>query len=293
MNNNICFVVMMCIMLLSSATTHAANTAPTTTPSAQKNEIIDTSGKTIDITASGGDCDAPNQSCQWTKDGSLVYEWSYSGLQGTPPSGSEGTTLKIKRDQSGVANVTVKAKQKWKEPGGKADTTTFMASSAVKISVQKPTSISFVSSSANSDGSGGAFKFTVKDQGSNPIKSASLSLTETISNALVTYTDLSGVVLAIVPIVSGSGIASYAGTDSDGNIVDTPVGVQVSSLTTIVNDVKKSIKTTFTLTHKYDDIVTPDSYKYSVNLTQNQAIKQKAVLNADATVTTSTESVTP
>jgi len=281
-----------CVTLLN-ATSLAASTAPTISPSGEKAELIDTSGKTIDITASGGDCDEPGYSCQWSKDGGLVYEWTYTGVQGSPASGGEGTALKLKRDQAGSSDVTVKAKQKWKDSAGNNDTTTSAKSTAVKVKIQKPTSIAFVSSSKNSDGSGGAFKFKVQDQDSAPIKNANLTLTETISGT-VTYRDLAGNELAVVPIGQASGVASSAGTNGNGEIVDTPVGVTVASLTNIAKNVaKKSVTATFTVQHKYDDIVTADGKKYPITITQSQTIVQKAILNDNETVTVSTESVNP
>ena len=281
------YVTAVCSVMLFNFVAHAADIAPTTSPTGEKAQVKNTqSGPTIDIAASGGECDkptsAPTSKCDWEKDGAVEYVWNYSGLQGTPVTGGTGATLKIKCDQEGIANVTVKAKQKWKEQGGQTQSTTSQASTAVKVKVQKPTSIDFAGSMTVADG--GAFKWKVLDQESKPICNQSgMNITETVSPTLtIVYEDGSS---RTPTFGTGSGpcIANTT-TDASGILIDTPCGRPATEIAMESAQLQLTlVNTTKWTPHRYDAVIGPDGVNYQVNKTQNQVVVQASHVSGTIT----------
>ncbi len=103
---------------------------------------MDRSGKTLDLTAAGGECAAPDAARKgkehkgadaddWQKDGGIIYVWSYNdgveGLTGRPaPNTFPGPgmednqdRLRLNRDGYGGTAITVYAVQRWKTEDGR------------------------------------------------------------------------------------------------------------------------------------------------------------------------------
>ena len=107
---------------------------------------IDRSGKTLDFTAAGGECTAPDAARKgrdhkkvdaddWQEDGGIFYVWIYNdgpeGLSGRPapdtfPAAGMGDNrdrLRMNRDEGGGTAITVYAVQHWKTEDGRTAVT--------------------------------------------------------------------------------------------------------------------------------------------------------------------------
>jgi hypothetical protein len=263
--------------------------APEMDPSDDIAVLIDNS-EHISVSASGGTTKDPSDPpCTIYTCGPTKYVWDYGdGLEGDPESGAVDSlgALSIKRDKEGKITLKVKASQTWALDGD--DSIEFSPwSKSIAVKVQKPTSLAYVSCEAIADG--GSFKFTVKDQDSEPIKNADVGVIESGTDdfTVANHPEASG----STPL--GNGRCNQDGSDEEGNIVDQPVGASAESLKDTCNQAMEDITMEHEISHSYDYFKVPDGTQYQTGFTpQNQHIVQKATYNPTNTNATSVETTT-
>jgi hypothetical protein len=170
------------------------------------------------------------------------------------------------------------------------------------VKSQKPTA-PLVYVSCASVSAGGSFTFTVNDQNTpkNPIKNApSLWLFESTPAVNNLYLKDSSGNNAVGPINFSALTnveAEKIGTDSSGNVTDTPVGFGISGLQSAAISMRETLTVqSDVMPHTYtaiENVVSGTSgTAYTMNFTQNQHVLQTATYNStDNTATVSTTSV--
>jgi hypothetical protein len=101
-----------------------------------------------------------------------------------------------------------------------------------KVSIQTPTTLTFVSGAAvQADPPGAAFKFTVLDQHSpaKPVASKPMSLMENFPATNVLYYADGNNTYPQAMLAASGNVASSVGTDASGAITDTPVQIGPSN----------------------------------------------------------------
>lgn len=285
----------------------SAQTAPTLTPNTDQIKLRDNRGDHITFTASGGTCPMPpdpNGTCNWQPSGGKYYTWLYNtynsgdpvdtrSLHGSPAPAGRGATLNLDIDNGGKTPVAVQANQDWIGEGGTHATTTSPNSTTVNAIVQQPKTITF-DSHASVNG-GASFKFLVKDQYGNPVKSAAIDLDETVPDFNLNVKNLGTGVTTTPPIDGKTEVPAYTGgTDSDGYIVDKPVGVPESTVNSHSVDEHASLRVTSSIKHTYVHFLMPDGSKIDLDFEQDQSVEQTSSYNPDTkTSTTTTTNITP
>ena len=168
---------------------------------------------------------------------------------------------------------------------------------------QVPTApLVYVSCAAAPGGAGGAFTFTINDQNTQPIKSApTLQLFETIPSYRLIFKDTSGtVVFTSAPTAVLTDVFAVSGTNGNGQIVDTPVGVVPAGFASTAESVSETLICTHdVLPHTYTkvaNVINGSTTPYTMNFTQNQRIVQQATYNPTtqkATVSVTSVAVLP
>ncbi len=153
--------------------------APTIEPAAEQFILPHDSEKFTFNLSDEGESGTPTDEDGWTANTSTKrFKWNYSGLQGSPSSGTDDPngTLELDRDQPGTAQITVKRQDDHDHDHKATAVGNSPASAQVKVKVQEPLTINFVSEVISENNLTVTATFQALDQDKEAIKTGAESL---------------------------------------------------------------------------------------------------------------------
>lgn len=159
-------------VLISLITAFAQDVAPTISinePQTGSGVVLPHTSKTIELQADGGSAEEPDFDAQcppWVAQ-NTAYKWDYSTLVGDKTSGTEDASglLKLNRDVTGEASVTVEFVQYWEDSEGNqtGTTTSSQISNPKDVKVEEPYFMEYESNAVDDDNTGAVKTIKVKN----------------------------------------------------------------------------------------------------------------------------------